>query len=787
MVEKANKEVEEIVSQYSKGIITAEERYQKVTDLWARANDELSKIMMDNLAKDKDGFNTIYMMAKSGARGSPKQISQLAAMRGLMAKPNGDIIELPIRSNFKEGLSVIEFFISTNGARKGLSDTALKTADAGYMTRRLVDVAQDVVVNDDDCGTINGIDYAAIKEGDEISVPLADRIVGHYTIERVIHPITGELLCDVNQYIDPVLAHAIDEAGVEKVKLRTVLTCEARHGICVKCYGQNLARNKIVEIGEAVGIIAAQSIGQPGTQLTLRTFHSGGAAEKTTEENHIVLKFNAFVKDVSGTHVEMKDGKWLFTRKGSMIVNRIFEQFPIAKGAELKVADGDRILKDSIILSKKNEEIKSSAAAKVMIRNNTVYLMRNEVKIDIANGSTIYVKADDIVEAGKPIGEFDPFNEPIIAESDGYIHFEDIIVGSTLEEHMDLDTGNVERIISDLHLDVRQPRILITDEAGNESGSYPLPAGAVLNVEDKQKVAAGVTLAKLPKGAVKSSDITGGLPRVSELFEARKPKNPCVLSKISGFVKFRGVMKGRRIVAVEDEFGKVYEHAVPMNKRMLVRDGDHVEAGEQLCDGSPSPHDILAILGENALQNYLMDEIQQVYRAQGVDINDKHIGIIVRQMLRKVEIVAVGDTHFIYGQQVDKYKFHAENKRVVQEGGQSAIGRPMFQGITKASLGVDSFISAASFQETTRVLTNAAISGSVDGLYGIKENVAIGHMIPAGTGIRNYRNIKLFDESDKDLDIQMDEILERRRIEKEQEALSMAEDAAFDNEEPEAD
>lgn len=784
MVEHADKEVEEIVSQYSKGIITAEERYQKVTDLWARTNDELSKIMMDTLAKDKDGFNTIYMMAKSGARGSPKQISQLAAMRGLMAKPNGDIIELPIRSNFKEGLSVIEFFISTNGARKGLSDTALKTANAGYMTRRLVDVAQDVVVNEEDCGTINGIDYAAIKDGDEIVVPLATRIVGHYTIERVIHPITGELLCDVNEYIDSDLAKKIEESGVEKVKLRTVLTCEARHGVCVKCYGQNLARNKIVEIGEAVGIIAAQSIGQPGTQLTLRTFHSGGAAEKTTEENHIVLKFKAFIKEITGTHVDMKHNKMLFTRKGSMIVNRILDEIKIEHGADVKVKDGSRLLKGSVILEKDGEAISAQVPAKVMILDNTIYLTSSEVKVDIANGSTIYAKAGDIVEANTPIGEFDPFSDPIIAESDGYIHFEDVIVGVTLEEQTDLQTGNIERTISDLHLDVHQPRILITDEDGNELGSYYLPAGAVLNVFDKQKVAAGVTIAKLPKAAQKSSDITGGLPRVAELFEARKPRIPCVLSKISGLVKFKGITKGKRVVTVEDEFGKVYEHAVPMDRRMLVRDGDHVEAGEHLCDGSPSPHDILAILGENALLNYLMDEIQQVYRAQGVDINDKHIGIIVRQMLNKVEIVAVGDTHFIYGQQVDKYKFHEENRRVIEQGGQSAIGRPMFQGITKASLGVDSFISAASFQETTRVLTNAAISGAVDGLHGIKENVAIGHMIPAGTGMRNYKDIKLFDESEKDLDVQMEEIIERRRIEKEQEALLAAEESAnYDNEE----
>ena len=767
MVEKANKEVEKIVNQYSRGEITAEERYNRVTDIWSRTNDELTKIMYDNLGKDKDGFNTIYMMATSGARGSKKQISQLAAMRGLMAKPSGEIIELPIRSNFKEGLSVIEYFISTNGARKGLSDTALKTADAGYMTRRLVDVAQDVVVNDEDCGTINGIDYAAIKEGDEIVVHLADRIVGHYTIERVVHPITGELICDVNQYIDPVLAKKIEDAGVEKVKLRTVLTCEAQHGICIKCYGQNLARNKIVEIGEAVGIIAAQSIGQPGTQLTLRTFHSGGTADKSTEDNHIVLKFPAIITDVQGTHVEMDDGSWLFTRKGFMNVIRILDSIKLEKGDELSVKDGVSLMKDSLLLKRGGKDITASASGKVIIIGDMLYLTSKQIKVEIANGSTLSVKANDIVKADQPIGTFDQYSDPIIAESDGYVHFEDIIPGSTLAEKVDMKSGSVERTISDLHLDIKQPRILVTDEAGNEMGSYYLPAGAVLLVEDKQQIQAGETLAKMPKAAAKTNDITGGIPRVTELFEARKPKNICVLAQISGLIKFNGITKAKRVVTIEDEFGRKYEHLVPTNKHMIVRDGDRIEAGERLCDGSPNPSDILAILGENALQNYLMDQIQAVYRAQGVSINDKHIGVIVRQMLRKVEVVAVGDTKFIYGQQVDKYKFHEENKRVIAAGGQPAVARPMYQGITKAALNVDSFISAASFQETTRVLTNAAISGASDGLHGIKENVAIGHMIPAGTGIRNYKNIKLFDGSDRDLDLQMEEILERRRLEEE--------------------
>ena len=778
MVDEANKIVEGIVGQYSKGTITAEERYNKVTDVWQRTNEKLTDIMMEQFRADKDGFNTIYMMADSGARGSKKQISQLAAMRGLMAKPNGDIIELPVRSNFKEGLSVIEYFISSNGARKGLTDTALKTADAGYMTRRLVDVAQDVVVNEDDCGTINGIDYTAIKNGDEIITPLSARIAGHFTIERVIHPVTGELLCDVNDYITDELAKKIEEAGVEKVKLRTVLTCEAEHGVCVKCYGKNLARNKLVEIGEAVGIIAAQSIGQPGTQLTMRTFHVGGTASKATEDNRILLKYPIIIGSINGTNVPTDDGNKLFTRKGYMIVTRIIDSTEIGKDDKLAVSDGGRILKGGILIERKDGNVVAKENGHIRIRDNKLYLLGNEQKIEIVNGSTITAKEGDVCEAEQVLGTFDPSKEPIIAEVSGYVHFEDVIPGVTLEEKV-LDNGNIERHISDLHLGEKQPRILITDEAGNNLGSYFLPADAVLDVDDKQQIKAGETLARLPVAAAKTNDITGGLPRVSELFEARKPKTPCVLAQISGLVKFGNVSKGKRTVIVEDEYGKEYEHLVPMTRRMLVRDGDTVEAGEQLCDGSPSAHDILAILGENALMDYLMNEIQSVYSAQGVSIDDKHIGVIVRQMLRKVEVVSVGDTRFIFGQQVDKYHFHEENARVVAEGGQPAVARPMFQGITKAALATDSFISASSFQETTRVLTNAAIQGSTDPLHGLKENVIIGRMIPAGTGIRDYRDVKLFDTSDEDLDEQMEEILRKRQEEKALE--SVMDDSAFDS------
>ncbi len=778
MVAEANAEVEKIVKQNKAGIISDDERYNRSVGVWEKTNEKLTELMYEKMGKDKDGFNTIYMMAISGARGSKKQISQLAAMRGLMQKPNGAIIELPIRANFKEGLSVIEYFISTNGARKGLSDTALKTADAGYMTRRLVDVAQDVVVNEEDCGTINGIDYRAIKEGDEVKVPLAKRIAGHYPIERVIDPVSGELLCDVNQYIDEALAEKIDKAGVEKVKLRTVLTCESKHGICVKCYGKDLARNKIVEIGEAVGTIAAQSIGQPGTQLTLRTFHTGGAAESSQRDNHIAMNYDVFIQSLEGTHVEKKNGDWLFTRRGSMVVTKLFNTYTIDSGDEVVVADGARVRKDNVILKHKGQEVLASDAGRIIIRDKTIFLTSNDQKIEVSNGSTIYAKyvnAECVAKAGEAVGEFDPYNEPIIAEQTGYIHYDDIIEGVTLDVKTDLLTGIVERRISDLHLDVKQPRIVISDEDGNELGSYHMPVNAVLSndIKDTGKVEAGTTIAKMAKEAAKANDITLGLPRVSELFEARKPKNPAVIAQISGIVKFGKIVKGKRTIIIEDEYHNEFTHLVPMVKRLLVRDGDKVEAGEKLCDGSVDAHDVLAVLGEDRLQNFLMDEIQSVYRAQGVDINDKHIGTIIRQMLKKVEVIDVGDTRFIYGQQVDKYIFREENERIIAEGGQPAVARPMFQGITKAALAADSFISACSFQETTRVLTNAAIEGKIDHLRGLKENIIIGHRIPAGSGIRQYNNVKLSDDSTTDLDAKMKEILEQRMLElREQEAMS---------------
>jgi DNA-directed RNA polymerase subunit beta' len=788
MIDRANKAVEEIQRHWRQGTITQEERYNRVVEVWSKTNEDLTAIMMKTLEADRDGFNSVYMMANSGARGSRNQIRQLAGMRGLMAKPSGDIIELPIRSNFKEGLSVIEFFISTNGARKGLADTALKTAEAGYLTRRLVDIAQDVVVNEDDCGTINGISYTAIKDGEDIVEPLSDRIVGRYTQESVKHPITGELIVDVNQEITEAIADEIERAGVERVHIRTVFTCEAKHGVCRHCYGRNLATNRAVDIGEAVGTIAAQSIGQPGTQLTMRTFHIGGAATKATEENRTALKYPVYIKAVTGAHVELADGHWLFTRRGHALVNRVMKEYKLEKGDQVLVENGKKIIRNEAVIKRGRTEILSPEIAFALIKEpepgsgegRYLYLIGQDQKVEIRNGSDFMVKVGEVVEAEKTIATFDPFSDPIIAEASGYVNYEDILPGTTLKEELDEETGNTEKRITEYHLESKQPRIFITDEEGTELASYFLPGGAYIQVDEwlvppdnadglpaeRTKIKAGRIIAKTLMESAKAMDITSGLPRVSELFEARKPKNPAVLAEVAGTVHFKGIVKGKRVVTVVDDFEKEHKHLIPMTRRLQIRDGDLVEAGEQLCAGAVNPHDVLYIMGEAALQRYLLDEIQQVYRLQGVSINDKHIGIIVRQMMRKVEIVAVGDTKFIYGAMEDKYRFHEENNRVIAEGGQPAVARPMFQGITKASLNIDSFLSAASFQETTRVLTNAAIAGKTDNLRGLKENIIIGHPIPAGTGMKRYRDIKLFDQDQQDLDLQMQEILEQRKLEK---------------------
>ena len=771
MIEKANNEVEAIQAQWRQGIVTNEERYNKVVEVWTKTNEDLTNIMMKTLEEDNDGFNSIYMMANSGARGSRNQIRQLAGMRGLMAKPSGDIIELPIRSNFKEGLSVIEFFISTNGARKGLADTALKTAEAGYLTRRLVDIAQDVVVNEDDCGTINGISYFAVKDGEDIIEPLSDRIVGRYTLEQVKHPITGEMIIDVNEEITREIAEKIDSAGVEAVRIRTVLTCEAKHGVCCKCYGRNLATNRPVDIGEAVGTIAAQSIGQPGTQLTMRTFHIGGTATKMSEENRISLKYPVYIWDLVGSHIVLDDGRWLFTRRGHAMVSKVMQEYKIEQGDIIMAEDGKRIIRGDPIIKRGLEVIVSGEIAYALHLKNaegnivSLCLIGQEQKIEIRNGSEFIAKVGTVVEKEKTIATFEPFSDPIIAELSGIVKYEDIIPGTTLKEEISEDTGHTDKRITEFQLETKQPRILILDENEAELASYHLPGGAILQVENGEKIKAGRTIAKILKESARAMDITSGLPRVSELFEARKPKSPAVLAKVTGIVFFHGIIKGKRKIIVRDAYNREYIHLIPLTKRLLVRDGDTVEAGEALCMGAVNPHDVLHILGESTLQQYLMNEIQQVYRLQGVSINDKHIGVIIRQMMRKVEIRFVGDTRFIYGQKVDKYRFHEENARVLDEGGQPSIAQPIFQGITKASLNIDSFLSAASFQETTRVLTNAAIAGSTDYLRGLKENIIIGHPIPAGTGMKRYREIRLFDDESNDMEKQMQEILEQRKLE----------------------
>lgn len=770
LVTKANEEQSQIISQYRSGQITQEERYNRVIGLWSKTNDELTDALMDQLEKSQNGFNPLYLMAVSGARGSKTQIRQLGAMRGLMARPSGDIIEFPIKSNFKEGLSIIEFFISTNGARKGLSDTALKTAEAGYLTRRLVDISQDVVVNIDDCHTINGIWRSAIKEGDEIIEHLADRITGRCPVDDVVHPFLRDengkpvVLAKANVEIDDETAKKIEDAGIERVYLRTVLTCEAKYGVCAKCYGRNLANNRPVDIGEAVGTIAAQSIGQPGTQLTMRTFHVGGTATASSEANKLSFDHLVIVGKISGMLITSDlDGRKIFPRKGSVEISRVLQEIT-GLYDELIAQPGSLVAKGSELYKKDGIVCTSAFNGIIMENSGRVFIMGNPVEHKVAPGSFLCVKEGQIVNVGEAIVEFDPFSEPIISEVAGTVLFADIKEGSTLINEVNEETGNVERKITEHNLENLQPRMVIRTADGSDV-TYSLPGGAYLQVEEGAKIGVGTVLAKLSKASLKTKDITGGLPRVGELFEARKPKDPAVLAQVSGTVEIGAVTKGKRIINVKDAFGKVFKHVVPMGSNILVRDGDTVVAAEPLCDGAKDPHDILNILGENALQSFLVDEVQQVYRQQGVDINDKHLGIIIRQMLRKVQILDVGDTKFIFQQQVDKHKFLEENERTIKEGGQPAVARPILLGITRASLSIDSFISAASFQETTKVLTNAAIAGSKDELRGLKENVVIGHLIPAGTGMKKYRQIHLDDEKLLELQKSVDKAKKNLKVE----------------------
>jgi DNA-directed RNA polymerase subunit beta' len=696
LVREAEKQAVSVQQQYLDGAITNGERYNKVIEIWSGITEKVADEMFAAMQEEdkKGSINPIFVMADSGARGSKQQIRQLSGMRGLMAKPSGEIIETPITANFREGLTVLEYFISTHGARKGLADTALKTADSGYLTRRLVDVAQDVIVSEYDCGTVDGIYVGSIVESGEIIEPLRDRIVGRVSLEK-IKDYEGNVIVDVNQEITEDLAGAIQSAGIERVKIRSVLTCESKRGVCVMCYGRNLASGRLVELGEATGVIAAQSIGEPGTQLTMRTFHIGGTASRVSEQSRLDAKVNGFARFVNLQTVRSKTGDLVVMNRNGLIAvvddrGREKERYSVVYGAKVKVSDGQA------------------------------------------------------VTLGQVLVEWDPYTFAILTEIGGTAAYRDLQEGLTLHEEVDEVTGLSRWVVTDSPDEKRQPTIVVKGAKGSKR--YLMPSRAHLMVQDGDEVFPGDVLAKIPRETTKTKDITGGLPRVVELFEARKPHEPAVMSEIDGTVKFGEIAKGQRKVYVMADNGLEKEYSVPRGVHINVQEGERVKAGEPLMDGPLNPHDILAIRGEKELQGYLVNEIQEVYRLQGVNISDKHIEVIVRQMMRWVKIEDVGDTSFLLEQQVDKFKFREENDRVMAQGGRPATGRSLLLGITKASLSTESFISAASFQETTRVLTEASIQGMVDHLRGLKENVIVGRLIPAGTGMEYYRNVRLSQE-----------------------------------------
>jgi len=718
LIEQAKRTVLEIERQYADGLITNGERYNKVVDTWAHVTELVASEMMRELSEEEVGiktgkarggdFNSIYMMADSGARGSSQQVRQLGGMRGLMAKPSGEIIETPITANFREGLTVLQYFISTHGARKGLADTALKTANSGYLTRRLVDVAQDVIISEHDCQAMDGIYVTALVEGGEIIEPLEERILGRVACEDVKDPVTAESICSRNDEINEARAKAIVEAGIDRVKIRSVLTCQSRRGICMLCYGRDLARGRLVERGEAVGIIAAQSIGEPGTQLTMRTFHIGGTASKVVEQTVLEAKHDGVVKYLS------------YDAKKNTDV--------IAASIAVRNKEGDMVV--------------MSRNAKIAIYDETG---REREKYSVVYGARVKAKHGEHVEVGQKLVEWDPYSLLILTEAGGKVAFGDIIEGMTIREEVDEVTGLSRTVVIDHPGANLRPRLSIKDDTKTVA-RYLLPVGAHILVERGHEVQPGDVLAKIPRETTKTKDITGGLPRVAELFEARKPKEQAVISEIDGFVEFGGFVKGMRKVIVrsevKDESGQpiMKEYSIPKGKHVNVHEGDWVNAGEPLMDGSANPHDILAVLGAKELQKYLVDEVQEVYRLQGVSINDKHIEVIVRQMLRKIRIEDAGDTDFLVGNLVDRLVFSEVNEQVTGGGGKPARGTPVLLGITKAALSTDSFIAAASFQETTRVLTEAAITGRLDSLSGLKENVIVGRLIPAGTGLTEYRD-----------------------------------------------
>jgi DNA-directed RNA polymerase subunit beta' len=741
---EAQQEVDEVWENYNMGLITPNERYNQVIDKWTYADNKITENLMKELAEHKDGFNSVYMMLHSGARGSKQQIKQLCGLRGLMAKPRksgdtgGAIIENPILANFLEGLSVLEYFISTHGARKGLADTALKTADAGYLTRRLVDVSQDVIINEHDCDTLRGIEVSALKDNDKIVESLASRIVGRYALEDVLSPEEEEVLLEAGEYISPKISEEIEKAGVETMLIRSVLTCETKRGVCKKCYGKNLATGRISEIGDAVGIIAAQSIGEPGTQLTLRTFHVGGIASVTKTESELVSKFDGVLE---------------------------FDNIKTTKYEE-----GDKV--EEVVLSRSGEiRVIDPETKKVLTTMHIPY------------GANIFAKNKKKVKKGDPICEWDPFNAVIVSEYSGIVQFEDIEEGVTFRSERDEQTGYTDKVIVESKKKKLIPIMKIVSAAGKELKNYNLPVGAYLSVNDGDEVSSGQRIAKIPRKLGKIQDITGGLPRVTELFEARNPSNPAVIAEIDGIVSFGKIKRGNREVFIEDEkTEQKRKYLIGLSKHILVQEGDFVRAGSQLSDGATAPIDILNIRGPFAVQQYLVNGVQEVYRSQGIGINDKHIEVIVRQMMRRVEIVDAGDTSFLEGEPVEKVNFLEGNdfvydKKVVLDPGGSttfrpgqlvsvrqlreensqlkrndkkvikfkdaipATSKPVLQGITKSSLGTQSWISAASFQETTKVLSSAAIAAKVDTLAGLKENVIVGKNIPAGTGIKKFRDL----------------------------------------------
>jgi DNA-directed RNA polymerase subunit beta' len=701
----ANSQVQEIEQQYQEGLITDGERYNKVIDIWANCTERVSGQMLERLGTDvfvdEEGaekhvpsFNPIYMMADSGARGSAQQMRQLAGMRGLMAKPSGEIIETPITSNFREGLSVLQYFISTHGARKGLADTALKTANSGYLTRRLVDVSQDVIVRGRDCGTTDGIEIGPLVEGGEIIEPIGERILGRVALHDVKDPLTDEVLVQASSEIDEERVRIIEAAGLESVMIRSVLTCEIPYGVCALCYGRDLSRGELVNLGEAVGVIAAQSIGEPGTQLTMRTFHIGGTATRRAEQSHVEAMFEGEVRFSNLRTVQDREGRQIaMNRNGTLGIfdasGREREHYPVVYGAHVRVNEGERVKPGLVLL------------------------------------------------------EWDPFANPILSEETGTVKFGDIVEGATMREQVDEFTGLSSKVVIESKDPELRPRISVKGEAGDTIYRALLPVGANLAVTEGQDVAGGDVLAKMPRETTKTKDITGGLPRVAELFEARKPKDFAIVTEIDGIVSFGADSRGKRrlIVTPDVEDAEPKEYLIPKGKHISVHEGDRVRAGEALMDGSSNPHDILKIKGEQELAKYLVDEVQEVYRLQGVRINDKHIEVIVRQMLRRVRVKDVGDTDFLVGEHVEKVIFNNTNERMLEEGKKPAEAEALLLGITKASLSTESFISAASFQETTKVLTEASMWGKVDQLRGLKENVIMGRLIPAGTGMARYQQI----------------------------------------------